>query len=75
MEFRELNLNENLQKGIAKAGYLTCTPVQEEVLKVALDGADLYVQSQTGTGKTAAFLVAIIQQLLNKHNYTFIIKE
>ena len=38
MEFRELNLNENLQKGIAKAGYLTCTPVQEEVLKVALDG-------------------------------------
>ncbi|MBR5866870.1 MAG: DEAD/DEAH box helicase [Spirochaetaceae bacterium] len=66
MEFRELNLNENLQKGIAKAGYLTCTPVQEEVLKVALDGADLYVQSQTGTGKTAAFLVAIIQQLLNR---------
>ena len=43
---------------------MECTPVQEQVLQAALDGADLYVQSQTGTGKTAAFLISIIQQML-----------
>ena len=65
MNYSELNLNESLFKGIDEAGYLECTPVQKRVLEVALDGSDLYVQSQTGTGKTAAFLVTIMQQLLS----------
>ncbi len=64
MKFTEFNLHENLLKGISKAGYENCTPVQEQVLKTSLDGQDLYVQSQTGTGKTAAFLISIIQELL-----------
>ncbi len=51
-------------KGIEKAGYKTCTPVQEQVLKAGLTGDDLYVQSQTGTGKTAAYLTLMLQQLL-----------
>lgn len=68
MDFIEFKLNEKLQKGIMKAGYSTCTPVQEQVLKTALEGADLYVQSQTGTGKTAAFLVAIIQEMLTRQD-------
>ena len=57
-------MHESLLKGIESAGYVECTPVQEQVLQAALDGADLYVQSQTGTGKTAAFLISIIQQML-----------
>lgn len=65
MDFSEFNLNESLREGIASAGYVTCTPVQEQVLKTALDGSDLYVQSQTGTGKTAAYLVAIFQEILS----------
>ena len=64
MNYTELNLNEKIQTGLAEAGYVTCTPVQEQVLKVSLDGSDLYVQSQTGTGKTAAFLVTIMQEIL-----------
>ncbi len=64
MKFTELQLHESLLRGIESAGYVECTPVQEQVLQAALDGADLYVQSQTGTGKTAAFLISIIQQLL-----------
>ena len=64
MDFTEFNLHEDLLKGIEAAGYVTCTPVQEAVLKTALDGSDLYVQSQTGTGKTAAYLVSILQELL-----------
>ncbi|MCR5724195.1 MAG: DEAD/DEAH box helicase [Treponema sp.] len=64
MNYSELTLHEQLQKGIAEAGYVTCTPVQAQVLSTALDGSDLYVQSQTGTGKTAAYLVTIFQELL-----------
>ena len=64
MDFTEFNLHENLLNGLETAGYVTCTPVQEAVLKTALDGSDLYVQSQTGTGKTAAYLVSILQELL-----------
>lgn len=65
MDFKDFNLDANLMSGIEAAGYVTCTPVQEEVLKTALDGSDLYVQSQTGTGKTAAYLVSIVQELLS----------
>lgn len=68
MNFSEFNLNESLVKGLEKAGYVTCTPVQEQVLKMSQDGSDLYVQSQTGTGKTAAYLVAIIQEMLSNEN-------
>ena len=64
MDFTEFNLHEDLLNGLETAGYVTCTPVQEAVLKTALDGSDLYVQSQTGTGKTAAYLVSILQELL-----------
>lgn len=64
MNYSELNLDERLKKGIEEAGYVVCTPVQEKVLQASLDGSDLYVQSQTGTGKTAAFLVSIMQELL-----------
>lgn len=64
MDFSELNLDTALMEGIQKAGYVTCTPVQERVLTGAFEGADLYVQSQTGTGKTAAYLITVIQQML-----------
>jgi ATP-dependent RNA helicase RhlB len=64
MDFTEFNLHESLMKGIENAGYKTCTPVQEQVLKAGLTGDDLYVQSQTGTGKTASYLTLMLQQLL-----------
>ncbi|MCR5606493.1 MAG: DEAD/DEAH box helicase [Treponema sp.] len=64
MEFTEFGLHEDLLKGINEAGYVTCTPVQEQVLKASQEGVDLYVQSQTGTGKTAAYLISILQSLL-----------
>ena len=63
MKFTDFTLDSGLQDGLAQAGYITCMPVQEQVLQNALDGADLYVQSQTGTGKTAAYLVTILQRL------------
>ena len=66
MEFKNFNLHPNLQKGIDEAGYVNCMPVQEQVLSHAFGGQDLYVQSQTGTGKTAAFLVVIYQRMLTE---------
>ena len=66
MDFVEFGLDERLLKGIEAAGYVSCTPVQEEVIKASQDGSDLYVQSQTGTGKTAAYLVAVINEMITK---------
>jgi ATP-dependent RNA helicase RhlB len=67
MEFKEFNLHPDLLRGIAGAGYIACMPVQEQVLTHAFGGQDLYVQSQTGTGKTAAFLTVIFQRLLTEN--------
>ena len=70
MEFKNFNLHPDLQKGLDEAGYINCMPVQEQVLTHAFGGQDLYVQSQTGTGKTAAFLVVIFQRMLTEEALT-----
>jgi ATP-dependent RNA helicase RhlB len=67
MKFTDLNLDEKLLKGIQEAGLTTCMPVQEEALVHTLKGRDAMVQSQTGTGKTAVFLVTIFQLFLDKN--------
>ena len=66
MKFTDFNLHPDLQKGIDEAEYTDCMPVQEQVLSKAFGGNDLYVQSQTGTGKTAAFLIVIFQRMLTE---------
>ncbi len=60
MKFTEFNFTDKVLKGIENAGYIDCTPVQEKTFKISLDGKDVYVQSQTGTGKTAAFVLTIL---------------
>jgi ATP-dependent RNA helicase RhlB len=50
-------------KGIEAAGFSLCTPIQAKTLPIALEGRDVAGQAQTGTGKTAAFLVALFCQL------------
>ena len=64
MKFTELNLNAKIQKGIDGAGFTDCLPVQEMTFVHTFNGRDVYVQSQTGTGKTAAFLISIFHQIL-----------
>ncbi len=64
MLFTELHLHESVMRGIEEAGFVTCTPVQEATLQKTLNGVDAYVQSQTGTGKTAAFLITIFNLFL-----------
>ncbi len=64
MRFDELALPEPLRKGIAEAGFTECTPIQERTLPLSLSGKAVAGQAQTGTGKTAAFLVTLFTRLL-----------
>ena len=61
MKFEEFNLHENIMRGINDAGFKEAMPAQERTLQAVLSGKDVTVQSQTGTGKTAAFLISIYQ--------------
>jgi ATP-dependent RNA helicase RhlB len=64
VKFNELNIPEKVIDGIRAAGFTKCTPVQEQTLPVALSGRDIAAQAQTGTGKTAAFLIAVFSRML-----------
>ncbi|MES9862638.1 MAG: ATP-dependent RNA helicase RhlB [Candidatus Thiodiazotropha sp. LLP2] len=63
--FSDFDLDQQVQLGIQEAGFEYCTPIQAETLPIALTGKDLAGQAQTGTGKTAAFLIAAINYLLH----------
>ena len=63
MTFSELGLRPELVRAVTDAGYTTPTPIQARAVPVALDGKDLIACAQTGTGKTAAFLLPILQHL------------
>src|SRR5881296_2104541 len=64
MDFASLDLPEPVMQGIREAGFVTATPIQEAALPLALRGKDVAGQSQTGTGKTAAFLIAAFTKML-----------
>ncbi|MDC0598765.1 ATP-dependent RNA helicase RhlB [Gammaproteobacteria bacterium] len=65
VQFKEFNLPVPLLKAIEDLGFEFCTPIQAKSLKITLDGHDVTGRAQTGTGKTAAFLTAIIADQLN----------
>ena len=63
MNFNSLNLSPDLQKGIDACGYSAMTPIQEQAIVPARRGQDILAIAQTGTGKTAAFAIPILQRL------------
>ncbi|ENU81311.1 ATP-dependent RNA helicase RhlB [Acinetobacter sp. ANC 3789] len=63
--FETLNLHPQLKQAIDALGFSSMTPIQEKVLKFTLAGHDAIGRAQTGTGKTAAFLISIINDLLH----------
>lgn len=64
VEFSQLGLDDRLLKSLNEHGLTHCTSIQAECLPIALAGKDVAGQAQTGTGKTAAFLLAIMQYML-----------
>ena len=70
MTFAEYEFDDRIQRGISEAGFQTPMPVQHHCFKLLIqDHRDIYAQSQTGTGKTAAFLLGIFQLLVSDDNY------
>jgi len=65
IRFSDFKLSEELQQGIASTGFTFCTPIQAETLPHTLAGDDVAGQAQTGTGKTAAFAIALFNRLLS----------
>jgi ATP-dependent RNA helicase RhlB len=65
LTFDSLTIPESVKRGVAELGFTRATPIQAQTLPVALAGRDVAGQAQTGTGKTAAFLVALFNRLLN----------
>jgi len=61
--FKQFNLNDALLRAVAETGYTSPTPIQQQAIPVVLEGRDLLAAAQTGTGKTAAFALPILQQL------------
>jgi ATP-dependent RNA helicase RhlB len=64
LRFDTLPIHENVLAGIRDAGFEFCTPIQASTLPIALEQHDVAGQAQTGTGKTAAFLIAAYQKLI-----------
>ncbi len=65
MKFTAFNFDSRLQEGIDASGYEDATPVQEQVIPLVLEGKDVIASAQTGTGKTAAFLLPLINNILS----------
>ena len=63
MKFKNLKIIEPILKALAEEGYKAPTPIQEQAILHALEGKDILGCAQTGTGKTAAFAIPIIQNI------------
>lgn len=68
MTFKDLQIIEPILKALEKKGYTTPTPIQEQAIPILLKNKDLLGCAQTGTGKTAAFAIPILQHIYNKIN-------
>ncbi len=66
MHFSELQLDERLMRAVKTMGFEETTPIQERAIPIALEGRDVLGTAQTGTGKTAAFVLPILQRLLEQ---------
>jgi ATP-dependent RNA helicase RhlE len=71
MPFADLGLGPELLRAVEEEGYTDPTPVQEQAIPVVLRGADLMARAQTGTGKTAAFALPILERLKGHANSSF----
>jgi ATP-dependent RNA helicase DeaD len=67
-DFMELNLHPQLVQAVIELGYLDATPIQAEIIPLMLTGRDVIGQAQTGTGKTAAFALPILNNLKAGHS-------
>ena len=71
MNFSEIKINDNIKKSLVELNFITTTEIQTEAIPFLLENnTDLIALAQTGTGKTAAFGIPVIHQVIIKENYT-----
>lgn len=75
MKFSAFEFDPRLQEGIEASNYTEATPIQEQVIPLILQGKDIIASAQTGTGKTAAFLLPLVHKILTTHNDSDAIKS
>ena len=68
MKFSDLNIHDSLKEAIAYMGFENLTPIQEGAIPIILQNKDLIACAQTGTGKTGAFVLPILDKLIDKNN-------
>ena len=75
MTFQEFNFNGDLLEGVLSMGYTTPTPIQEMAIPIILAGQDIIACAQTGTGKTGAYLLPVLDHITktNKHHISTLI--
>ena len=76
MNFNDFNFNPDLYEGLMAMGYKSATPIQEQAIPVILDNHDLIACAQTGTGKTASYLLPVMDKIMrakDRHNNTLIL--
>ena len=66
--FSNLNLAEPIARAVAEMGYESMTPIQEQAIPIVLQGKDVMGAAQTGTGKTAAFSLPLLQRMMAHEN-------
>jgi ATP-dependent RNA helicase RhlE len=66
--FSELSLSPAIERAVAEMGYETMTPIQAQAIPVVLQGRDVMGAAQTGTGKTAAFTLPLLQRMMKHEN-------
>lgn len=64
MRFTTLKLSRPLQRAVAEMGFETATPIQEQCIPAALAGRDIMAEAVTGSGKTAAFMMPVLERLM-----------
>ncbi|GGH11048.1 DEAD/DEAH box helicase [Mucilaginibacter phyllosphaerae] len=69
MTFQDFNFNEQLLEGVLSMGYTTPTPIQAMAIPAILNGDDLIACAQTGTGKTASYLLPVLNYICNTHKH------
>ena len=72
-KFEDFGLSKTLEKSILNMGFVSPTPIQEQSIPIALEGNDILGSAQTGTGKTGAFSIPLIQKLMRDESATSLI--
>jgi superfamily II DNA/RNA helicase len=69
MKFTSLSINDLLKEAIAYMGFDELTPIQEQAIPAIIEGKDLIACAQTGTGKTVAFVLPVLNKLIDNKNH------